>query len=331
MKLQPVALSLCFVLAACGGGGHSGSAGAPGAPGKSAYEIWLEQGNTGTEQDYLDSLVAGGTTNNSGNASGDSSSGGGDDLNDISNDKLYFKNTKEWLEHSGYKYSESTINWPGHDSFKQYKYRQESSQAINSTDYIYVYNEKELKLGNYGVYSYVARGEFEPTDSTYVSGYIHNRNGAGANVYTPQDGSVFKGGTLAYLYGAATAKPILLKGNGTFTYDTHNPVLELKFDDYYTITFDKKDVKYATDANVAVSGANFTGISTYDLPTGNYTSATAKYIFPGWGAQTGYTKSGDTEEAFITYGLDFYTNDSRYVPSANSDFSLSGAFGGEKQ
>ena len=27
-----------------------------GTPGKSAYEIWLEQGNTGTEQDFLDSL-----------------------------------------------------------------------------------------------------------------------------------------------------------------------------------------------------------------------------------------------------------------------------------
>ena len=27
-----------------------------GIDGKSAYEIWLEQGNTGTEQDFLDSL-----------------------------------------------------------------------------------------------------------------------------------------------------------------------------------------------------------------------------------------------------------------------------------
>lgn len=28
----------------------------PTVRGKSAYEIWLEQGNTGTEQDFLDSL-----------------------------------------------------------------------------------------------------------------------------------------------------------------------------------------------------------------------------------------------------------------------------------
>lgn len=30
--------------------------GPPGEPGKSAYDIWLDQGNVGTEQDFLDSL-----------------------------------------------------------------------------------------------------------------------------------------------------------------------------------------------------------------------------------------------------------------------------------
>ena len=34
----------------------AGSEGKPGAPGKSAYDIWLEAGNTGTEEDYLASL-----------------------------------------------------------------------------------------------------------------------------------------------------------------------------------------------------------------------------------------------------------------------------------
>lgn len=34
-----------------------GETGATGADGKSAYEIWLENGNTGSEQDFLDSLV----------------------------------------------------------------------------------------------------------------------------------------------------------------------------------------------------------------------------------------------------------------------------------
>lgn len=49
MNIKPVALSLCVILAACNGGGS----GPAGAPGKSAYEIWLEQGNVGTEQDFI--------------------------------------------------------------------------------------------------------------------------------------------------------------------------------------------------------------------------------------------------------------------------------------
>ena len=36
--------------------GANGETGADGADGKSAYEIWLEQGNAGTEQDFLNSL-----------------------------------------------------------------------------------------------------------------------------------------------------------------------------------------------------------------------------------------------------------------------------------
>jgi hypothetical protein len=37
-------------------GGGSGGQGEKGEDGKSAYEIWLEQGNEGSEQDFLDSL-----------------------------------------------------------------------------------------------------------------------------------------------------------------------------------------------------------------------------------------------------------------------------------
>lgn len=33
------------------------NSGVPGKDGKSAYEIWLSQGNQGTEQDFLDSLI----------------------------------------------------------------------------------------------------------------------------------------------------------------------------------------------------------------------------------------------------------------------------------
>lgn len=37
-----------------GGGGGGGT---PGPAGKSAYDLWLEEGNTGTVSDFLDSLV----------------------------------------------------------------------------------------------------------------------------------------------------------------------------------------------------------------------------------------------------------------------------------
>lgn len=40
-----------------GATGPQGETGADGADGKSAYEIWLEEGHTGSEQDFLDSLV----------------------------------------------------------------------------------------------------------------------------------------------------------------------------------------------------------------------------------------------------------------------------------
>jgi hypothetical protein len=37
--------------------GPTGAAGADGVDGDSAYQVWLDEGNTGTEQDFLDSLV----------------------------------------------------------------------------------------------------------------------------------------------------------------------------------------------------------------------------------------------------------------------------------
>ena len=36
----------------------TGLIGERGAPGKSAYAVWVAEGNTGTEQDFLDSLVS---------------------------------------------------------------------------------------------------------------------------------------------------------------------------------------------------------------------------------------------------------------------------------
>lgn len=50
-----LALALCIVLIV-GLFGFTACESAVGKDGKSAYDIWLEQGNTGTEQDFLDSL-----------------------------------------------------------------------------------------------------------------------------------------------------------------------------------------------------------------------------------------------------------------------------------
>lgn len=63
-------ITLILSLTACGGGsgGGSGNAGTPtpNTLGQSAYELWLAQGHTGTEQDFLDWLLSGGDNQNNG-------------------------------------------------------------------------------------------------------------------------------------------------------------------------------------------------------------------------------------------------------------------------
>ena len=308
MKTSILLLASVIGLVSCGGG----QTGNQGAPGKSAYEIWLEQGNVGTEQDYLDSLVS--NNNNSGNNNNENKPA--DNLTDVSKDEHIFKNTKDYLDAMGHNYSEANITWPGHNEFKQYTYRQESSGNINSSDVIYTYNEKELNLGNYGVYLSTTRGEFAFDDIINAGAYIHNRNGVGANVYAPQNGTTFKGGTLAYLHGSSRAVPVLLTGEGVFIYDNNASVLKLAFDNYYTLTIEK-NFENQTRGNIAISGTNLTGMTAYDLESGTQTD---KYIT----TDTGYTKLNNHEEAFISYGMDFNA-------SNDSDFKLTGAFGGAKQ
>ena len=70
MKHFVILLSI-LSLTACGGGSGSGSGNTgsttSNTPGQSAYELWLAQGHTGTEQDFLDWLLAGGDNQNNGN------------------------------------------------------------------------------------------------------------------------------------------------------------------------------------------------------------------------------------------------------------------------
>ena len=56
LKTFEVVKNITIALAIQGKDGKSGEDGAPGESGKSAYEIWLDAGFTGTEEDYLASL-----------------------------------------------------------------------------------------------------------------------------------------------------------------------------------------------------------------------------------------------------------------------------------
>ena len=109
----------------------------------------------------------------------------------------------------------------------------------------YNYNEKELNLANYGIYLLHEDRKIDefgiweyPTTST-INAYIHNSEGIGANVYTPTENTVFRGGTLAYLYKNSSSyshtvtNPEMLKGDAEYTYTATNPHLKLFFDNYY--------------------------------------------------------------------------------------------------
>lgn len=326
MKIQSIALSLCLILTACSGGsqGPAGSPGQAGVPGKSAYQIWLEQGNTGSEQDFLDSLVSGG-----------SSSGSGDDTSGTTHNK-YFANTKEFHDYlknadSGVAYNsdfvEQDIIWPQHNGYKHYSYK----NHLNTNNWVsittYTYNEKELYLGNYGISETCIQYDFEDVPS-FVSydAYIHNREGIGANLYTPDNGAVFKGGTLAYLHQSNSAnnehdKTELIKGDATFTYNPTNPKLNLAFENYYNISFEKNS---AARYDVSISGTNNTGKSQYNLPTGNFQNKDITTKF-------GYVSKNGVEETFGTYQEGFDDNQYGKTNTITDTFYLTGSFGGTKQ
>lgn len=312
-------LLLCLSITACSGGGTQGPAG---APGKSAYQIWLDQGNVGTEQDFLDSLVSGGTT---GDTNPDEEPTNPDEGN---NEYHYFTNTHEYQESlkNTVNYSdfvEKNMEWPKHDGYKQYSHKVMSASNTTSVTGMYTYHEKELNLGNYGVYVITSQDDFETDLSAgNALAYIHNREGIGANVYTPKTDTIFNGGTLAYLHNAHyTNDQTLIKGDATFTYNPTNPTLELVYDNYYNIKFSRTN---NGTYNVDISGNNLTGKNEYNLPNGSFTNKNITTEF-------GYLSKDGTEEAFGTYSTRF--SDSGYGGNGiiNDTFQLTGAFGGTKQ
>ncbi len=297
--------------------GINGTNGINGAPGKSAYQIWLDQGNTGTEQDFLDSLVA---TNNSSTQ------------NNQNETPIYFINVGEYLGDitsiggaSYYDFVENTQNWLGHDGYKHYEYKVHSNGATIARNIHYVYNEKELQLANYGVSNYWIQEDFDSNfydiGNFCASGYVHNREGVGANLYTPTTNSVFIGGTLAYLEGSQQSD-IFIKGDATFTYKPTNPELVLAYDNYYTFHIVKDGLGGET---TTVSGTNNTGNSFFNVATGVYTDTY------GYDAEFTpyYVQKGAIQETVGTYILDFGSGD--IGGNTTNNFYLHGAFGGTKQ
>lgn len=324
---QVYLLFMLSLLSACstGGGSHGGQNAPAGAPGKSAYEIWLEQGNTGTEQDFLDSLIGGGNT--------------GFDNNEIKtinyNKNAELKDLVEYGDEYGghdYDYTVKDKPWAKYGGFKQYVGSYVPVGSDGSYIRKFVYNEKELKLANYGVESDQFVDKKNPGLNRYMGygGYTTNRDAAyGANAYIPNVGAVFSGGTLAYITSDVYEEPTLIKGDATFKYDPTNPELKLVFDNYYQILIRGKggatepghaaEYGVRTDgATIIVSGANHTGNPKYDLSTGTFDKDYGYFL------RAQHFKQGNVEEAVGTYNLN--------IPSANEgSVGVYGAFGGSKQ
>lgn len=287
---------------------------------QSAYEIWLSQGHTGTEQEFLDWLVSEGA-----------------------DDPVVFNRAINWDVAGAYvmrvtnsnnagEFIQSNWNstavetdqpWPTHNGYKQY-YLAAQNNAQDSHETV-IYNEKELDLGNYGVWTTRNTSNYY-YPSVGVMGYIHNRENA--EIYTPSTNTIFTGGTLAYLVSSEVNNfnPTLIKGNALFAYNPTTAVLDLDFDNYYKITFIANTNE---QSQVVVSGTNSTGVSGFDAQTGTFTTNSK-------GFEVGFLRDGTTEEALGTYGVPFCNNGQAYCQqlpkSVNvSQFGISGAFGGTKQ
>lgn len=326
-------LLLCLFLTACGAGsGGNGAVGTPGAAGKSAYEIWLEAGNNGTEQDFLDSLVG----NNSATAVVPSQ---------------YVSLLQEAQAKGGYTITQ--MPWPEHGNFyrivKNNSYNlPQNNTTTSGKDSVLInekitYNEKELNLANYGVYVSENTIETEFNNELYkkygVDTWINNREGITANVYIPAENTVFSGTTMAYLYdgtklqltatesitSTSTTEPVFIKGTAEYTYNETHPRLILNFDNYYTFVFQN-------GVSAQFSGTNDTGYDRYNLKSGNTFQINTNSVPTNKNnGSIGFVKKGDVEEVVGIYDAKFddYTGDKIYAPNGN--FRLIGAFGGTKQ
>lgn len=236
---------------------------------------------------------------------------------DYSNFKEYFDNV---IADSGTytDFVETDVNWPSQDGHKRYTYNE---HFYGEQTEHHVVNEKEMQLVNYGTHSScnIVSGNCFYASTNPPSGYIHNREGIGANLYTPLSGTTFTGGALAYLVNPNNnvGGVNYLRGDATYTYNPIHPELTLDFDNYYTFNIVQGDGDSST---VTVSGTNdsYTG---FNMTTGTYEVDGTNANFTTEHLQNGYV-----QEAAGTYEMHFGDD---YIDSGTAgDFAIYGAFGG---
>ncbi len=334
-KLFLMALILSLTACAGGSGGSSGNTGntTPNTPGQSAYELWLAQGHTGTEQDFLDWLLSGGNN------------GSNEVVTRNFNKQVELDEYVEFGDPQGghdYHYTQTDKPWAKYGGFKQYNANYLTN--VPGTYVVVTYNEKELDLSNYGVAFYKTWTSSGGWANYSANGYVTNRDiDYGSNAYIPETGTVFTGGTLAYIYKNFKYDPdesdkILIKGDATFTYNPTNPSLVLDFDNYYTFAMNfpnsasggaayglTSSPNGTSVANVTVSGTNNTGNSDYNLTPGAYSNTNA-YL------RTQHFQQNNTEEATGMYYINSYSVGGTNNCTMGSDcFQITGGFGGTKQ
>ncbi len=304
-----------LALAACttdSGGGSSGG----------SYNHGISGGYSGT------------TTNNNTNGGNSGGNTGGNTNNQQNNQVVHYTNFKQYFDNVLQQntngvytdFVETTQSWPSQGGYKHYGYNVNSSTGTQHSISKYVVEEKEMQLANYGVQNYTYKqdfdNEFHDASEYSATAYAHNREGVGANLYTPQENTVFSGGTLAYLDTSGQQADMFLKGNATYTYNSTNPELLIAYDNYYTFNIVKGDGNSET---TTVSGTNNTGNAYYDVTPGTYTD--------NYGYDATFTpnhlKKGNIEEAVGTYQLNFGTGD--IGGNTTNNFFIHGAFGGAKQ
>lgn len=301
---------------------------------KTAYELWLEAGNTGTYQDYLDSLVIPQTTPVSFTRTHYQS--------DVANNQNGFSNFTEIVE-----------QWPNHDDYTRYTYRQTVIDDWNNIDRNWTVREKERTTGGYFLshctgtncvgaqmnnVDFVNSGYYFKGENEGVYSYFGLGSGtpglSGPHIVdnlTPTDGTTFTGDTMAFI-AVNQGDAEFIKGDATLVYhrqgyNNPEPEVILNFDNYYTMTLQNRNgYDYAT-----VTGTNATGNNNINIQTGEYKQAGLS----GYEQRMmiGYAQRDVIEEAFGKYNFNshggYFNNDPLSIQG--TEFKLNGAFGGTKQ